>query len=699
MFPANHSTTGFRSPTRFDLRRAIASLVGWGIMVLLCPCMGQTPSAAGMPNRTDSAGTKVIFYQPQELEPYVSYLHDHAQPPIQYLLRLFHTYDLVILAERTHPETTQWEFIYELTSHPEFIASVGHIFTEYGSVSQQKALEEVLNAPNLEESALQQKLIGLLRDFPLWPYGWHNNNIFDYLKKLYHLNRTLPVEDRIALHFSDVPWQWEGKTPQDYARYWRTEIPRRDQIMADQIAARFQAIRQSSSSRTKALVIMNTRHAFKTGGNNTADFLFQAFPDKTANVMLNMTALDFGGLSGEYQGTYNRPIHDGLWDAAFWRLGDVSVGFDFAGSPFGRDLFDLHTYFTLSGNLRYEDVFTGLVFCRPLGRHMVASSIPGYYDDAFKEKVVRRARLMRAEDGRRIEEFIRTLPQETQPQPLQKEYWRAKDDPHPWCRLEFKIGPRPVPSPPASGQSPAHEVMAPGDPKSTEPLPSGVDILERCLQRIGGREKLAGIRNRSVRGTVEIKPAGLKGLLAVHQVRPNRHHAQIDVAGQITIRQGTDGAVVWELNPMTGPRIMEGQEKAFLLSQYVFDETRYRETYDNLQCLGIDLVEGQSCYKVVQSLKPAMPITVYYSKETGLPMKACYTIPGAGGAQNVEITMADYRPVDGILYAHRTVQKVGNVETLTLIESIQHNVVMDPRQFDLPEGIRAVVNKEEKTPR
>ncbi len=702
MFSVNHRTTGFRSAKRFDLGPAIARWVGWGTMVFLCPCMAQTPPAGGIPNRPDTEGTKVVFYQPQELQPYGSYLQDHAQPPTQYLLRLFRTYDLVILAERTHSEITQWEFIYELTSHPEFLAKVGHVFTEYGSVSQQTALEQVLSAPNLKEADLNRKCIELLRNFPLWPYGWHNNNIFEYLKKLYHLNSTLPADRRIALHFSDVPWQWEGKTPQDYARYWSTEIPQRDRIMASHIITQFQKILQSNSAREKALVIMNTRHAFKTGGNNTGDFLFQAFPQKTANVMLHMTALDFSGLSGEYQGTYNRPIHNGLWDAAFWKLGNVPLGFDFKGSPFGRDLFDLHTYFTLSGNLKYADVFTGMVFHRPLGQHMVASSIPGYYDEAFKQTVLRRARLMRTEDYQRIEEFIQALPDEAQPQPPRKEYWLSKDERQPWCRLEFQIGPRPLSSP-ASPQdrdrSSKNLLAAHGDLTPTEPLPSGQEILERYLQQIGGREVLAGIHNRQVRGTVEIRPVGLKGFLAVYQARPNRYYAQMDIAGQMTIRQGTDGEVVWELNPMTGPRIIKGQEKALLLSQYAFDETRYRETCDNIQCLGVERIEGQPCYKVVQSVKGAMPITVYYSKETGLAMKACYTILDAMGPQDVETIMTDYRPVDGVLYAHRTVQKVKNVETVTLIESIKHNVVMDKQQFDLPEAIRTMVNTEQGTPR
>jgi len=701
MAPADNTNSDSQRWKRSGLRLAVTSIMALSNMAFLGLGPVQTPAAAAIPNGAYSDDTKVISCQPQELEPYVSFLHRHAQPSIQYLLQLFNTYDLVILAERTHPETTQWEFIYELTSHPEFIAKVGHIFTEYGSVSQQTALEEVLSAPGLEEAALNQKVIALLRNFPLWPYGWHNNNVYEYLRRLYHLNRTLPAQSRIALHFSDVPWQWEGKTPQDYARYWSTEIPQRDRIMANHTILQFRAILQSNSSRKKALVVMNTRHAFRTGGKNTGDFLFQAFPGQTANVMLNMTALDFSGLSGEYQGTYNRPIHNGLWDAAFWRLGDVPLGFDLKGSPFGRDLFDLHTYFALSGNLKYEDVFTGMVFYRPLSQHMVASSIPGYYDEAFKETVLRRARLMAKDDYTHIEEFIRALPELPERPPQRKEYWVSKDDKQPWCRLEFRIEAR-VPTPAApEGRTPSapRALAAHGGLPPADPVPSGEEILERYLKQVGGREALARIHSRHIRGTVEIKPLGLKGLLAVYQARPNRYYAQIDIAGQMTVRQGTDGEVVWELNPMTGPRIIEDQERALLLSQYAFDETRYRETYDTIQCLGVEWIEGQPCYKVVQSVRRAIPITVYYSKETGLAMKARYTILAPGEAQEVETTTTDYRPVDGILYPHRTVQKLKKVETLTLIESIKHDVMMDQQQLDLPEAIRTMINTKKAAPR
>ena len=158
MFHVDRSTIGSQSGKILDLRPMITSLVVWSSMVFLCPCLAQSPSVAATPKETEANDTKVIFYQPQELQPYVSYLQSHAQPAVQYMLQLFRTYDLVILAERTHPETTQWEFIYELTSHPEFLAKVGHVFTEYGSVSQQQALEQVLSAPQPGRGSPESKV-------------------------------------------------------------------------------------------------------------------------------------------------------------------------------------------------------------------------------------------------------------------------------------------------------------------------------------------------------------------------------------------------------------------------------------------------------------------------------------------------------------------------------------------------------------
>ena len=54
--------------------------------------------------------TKEIVYDEQKVKPYVTWLQSNARPPVEYILDLFKTYDIVIIAERLHPETTQWDF-------------------------------------------------------------------------------------------------------------------------------------------------------------------------------------------------------------------------------------------------------------------------------------------------------------------------------------------------------------------------------------------------------------------------------------------------------------------------------------------------------------------------------------------------------------------------------------------------------------
>ena len=638
-------------------------------------------------------GTKTVFYDPNEVKPYVSYLKNHAKPPLKYVTELFDTYDLVILSERTHPETTQWEFIYELTSDPTFIKDVGHIFTEYGSVLQQPSIDELLNTRGLSEKEIERRIIGILRDFPIHPYGWNNNNFFDYLKRLYRLNQSLTVDKKIKLFFSDVPWQWEGKTRKDYDVFWKTELPHRDKIMADRVISKFREILKSDAKRKKALVIMNTRHAYKTGGSfNTGDFIFRAFPRKTAIVMFNTKATNL--VSVNEQSTTDFPIQGGKWDAAFWMLGNTPMGFDFKHSPFGKDPFDLHEAFAYSG-LKYEDVFTGMIFYQPLGKHMVASNIPAYYDEGFKQTVLSRAKLKGNEEYQRFVKLFRNFERNPQAFNKRKQYWHDRTNNTWWCRLAFKAGPDPVKSniplkdtqASLTARPPVKVGLAPG-----EVLPSGEEIIERSIKQTGGREALAKIRNRLIKGTIEI--GQFKGTITIFQARPNKNYTRTQFgvdAATIAIEQGTNGEVAWELHSMTGPRIMAGQEKTLTLLQSNFDETNYQQLYDKIECMGMEQVEGEVCYKVIQIPKQAEPITLYYSKESGFAVKSTYTFKEQSEKIESENWTRDYKKVDGILYPHHVVIKVMNMETHIRIESIEHNAELPTDRFEVPEAVKKIL--------
>ena len=146
--------------------------------------------------------------------------------------------------------------------------------------------------------------------------------------------------------------------------------------------------------RRKALVIMNYRHAFRPypdgdKGDNVGRYLYEAFPGKVANVLLNSLRPTLGTTD---ERVLFVPIHEGKWDAAFEVVGNAPVGFDFAGSPFGADSFDLFPFRLQSAT--YQQMFTGFVYYEPPDRHRMVVGIPGLLADGFAATLDERQAIM-----------------------------------------------------------------------------------------------------------------------------------------------------------------------------------------------------------------------------------------------------------------------------------------------------------------
>lgn len=134
------------------------------------------------------------------------------------------------------------------------------------------------------------------------------------------------------------------------------------------------------------------RH-LRVGDVNTFEYLRDAFGARAANVLLNTEILLFA------------PIAAGVWDAAFAETGHGPTGFDFEGSPFGEDAFDMFPFNpAVKGRLKYRDVFTGFAYANSLESQYLQHGVPGYFQ-GFEEEALRRAELV-SEDYRRTIELL-----------------------------------------------------------------------------------------------------------------------------------------------------------------------------------------------------------------------------------------------------------------------------------------------------
>ncbi len=330
-------------------------------------------------------------------KPFEKFLLTQHTSPVDYVVGLFDKYDVVVLCERSHPEMTQWDFIYDVVRDPRFIHKAGHVFTEYGQVGMQDTLDRFMMTDSLGKPEVKQHILQLMHNMAVWP-AWTNYNFYRYLERLYSLNQTLPPAERVRHHFTDGTIKWpEIRTVKDYKAYEKKILWNRDSIMAGTVLEEMKKLSETSAKPAKCLVIMNYRHAMDLTDRlpgvrrrNTYEFIKDGFGSRAANVLINTRCL------------VTLPIAGGVWDAAFEKTGNKPVGFDFRGSPFGHTRFDLFPFDILfqllnrnnspsaNGWLRYCDVFTGFVFTHPVREQYFQTFIPGYFD-GFGEEYVRRS--------------------------------------------------------------------------------------------------------------------------------------------------------------------------------------------------------------------------------------------------------------------------------------------------------------------
>lgn len=151
----------------------------------------------------------------------------------------------------------------------------------------------------------------------------------EFVFDLHEYNAQKGSSYKINLFFSDATMSWQNITNNEQ---WRNAFYgiARDSLMACNVMAAYNKLQTNDTRRKKMLVIMNTRHAFKDvmpSDPSTADYLFKAFPDKTANVLVNGSTQFF------------MPIKSGLWDETALAVGDSAWAVNFNECILGNDFF------------------------------------------------------------------------------------------------------------------------------------------------------------------------------------------------------------------------------------------------------------------------------------------------------------------------------------------------------------------------
>lgn len=319
-------------------------------------------------------------------------VEEKGMPAKEYLFKCFETADIVVLGERDHRDSVQYDFILDVLADPRFAREIGYVYTEVGSQNMTPAVNRLLQGNYPTEAAFMDSLYAYYPNEIFYPL-WEKYNRVKFLRGIYRINRS--SRQKITLGLSDARFSWDNiHTPEDYRTFWTSPAASyRDSTMCAHIAEMY-ARQTPRMGKRKALVITNQPHAVngeitdaKRPYHTQGRWMKRTFGEERVKiVMLNWfdyTLFDFQNFS-------NCPLtDDGNWDAAFELLDCQPFGIDLPGTPYGETPF-LGEW---TERKRWQDVADGLIYDAPVYDHMAAWGIEGIVTDDFKPELLRRCHL------------------------------------------------------------------------------------------------------------------------------------------------------------------------------------------------------------------------------------------------------------------------------------------------------------------
>lgn len=228
-----------------------------------------------------------------------------------------------------------------------------------------------------------------------------------------------------------------------------------------------------------------------------------------------------------------------------------------------------------------------------------------------------------------------------------------------------------------------------------DPLPSAESILDRYVQVTGGRQAYEKRKSEIAHGTVDFPALGIQGTMTRYEVQPDKYYYTVDIAAIGKMETGVIGSVAWENSAVLGPRVKAGAERAEAIREATMNAVvNWRELYPKVENQGLEMVDGQECFKVVMTPSEGHPVIGYYQKKSGLQVKLTTIATTQMGDIPVDVIASDYKNFGGILEPAKVTQKAGPTEFTMTIERVEVNPVIPSERFALPAEVRALVDKQ-----
>ena len=235
-------------------------------------------------------------------------------------------------------------------------------------------------------------------------------------------------------------------------------------------------------------------------------------------------------------------------------------------------------------------------------------------------------------------------------------------------------------------------------PPPAEPMPEASEgdmakakeILAAAVEAHGGLEKLQAVKNAVMEADIAANSqAGPMQIDAkLYYLFPDKFRREMKTP-QGEMAYTYDGSAAYAMTPMGVqpiPPQMAASFKDSVFRETVWLLTNLSQNDIPIQYAGAEDVQGKPASILVVPQPSGEMLRLFISDETHYVVKYAYQETSQGVTANRETLMDDYRDVDGVKIAHRTVQNVeGQRFSEIRVKSVTLNAELDASLFQEPE--------------
>lgn len=216
-------------------------------------------------------------------------------------------------------------------------------------------------------------------------------------------------------------------------------------------------------------------------------------------------------------------------------------------------------------------------------------------------------------------------------------------------------------------------------------LPDGFEILDTCVEAIGGEEAYRDHKSEMMSGTVSIPAFGVEGTIVVRRQAATKTLVTIELAGLGEVTQGTNGEVAWSSEAGQPAKLLDGPQAESLINEANFyGPVEPKKTYTSAKLVETVEFDGVECYKLELVTSWGAHQVGLFEVESGLHRKTSTRASEDSDVFTTETTYSDYREVEGVKRPHKLVVNAMGIEQVIEFDEIEFDAKFDKELFTPP---------------